>query len=144
MNDLEALRFRDPVRARALVDALGHHVRRAARPPDRPLAVMHVCGSHEQAIARFGLRATFPEGLEVIMGPASPATSPSASRGLASAPPVSTTVGPPSRAAASATIAAVAATIVSWKRAAIVADGTPCSRSRTTARTIGRRSISRW
>ena len=72
MNDLEALRFRDPVRARALVDALGHHVRRAARPPDRPLAVMHVCGSHEQAIARFGLRATFPEGLEVIMGPGCP------------------------------------------------------------------------
>ena len=72
MNDLEALRFRDPVRARALVDALGHHVRRAARPPDRPLAVMHVCGSHEQAIARFGLRATFPEGLDMIHGPGCP------------------------------------------------------------------------
>lgn len=72
MNDLEAMRFRDPVRARALADALTQLVRRAARPPDRPLAVMHVCGSHEQAIARFGLRATFPEGLDVIMGPGCP------------------------------------------------------------------------
>ena len=33
---------------------------------------MHVCGSHEQAIARFGLRATLPRALNVIMGPGCP------------------------------------------------------------------------
>jgi hydrogenase expression/formation protein HypD len=33
---------------------------------------MHVCGSHEQAIARFGLRASFPRDLHVIMGPGCP------------------------------------------------------------------------
>ena len=33
---------------------------------------MHVCGSHEQAIARFGLRATLPKRLNVIMGPGCP------------------------------------------------------------------------
>jgi hydrogenase expression/formation protein HypD len=33
---------------------------------------MHVCGSHEQAIARFGLRSVFPAGLDVIMGPGCP------------------------------------------------------------------------
>jgi hydrogenase expression/formation protein HypD len=33
---------------------------------------MHVCGSHEQAIARFGLRASFPRRLNVIMGPGCP------------------------------------------------------------------------
>jgi hydrogenase expression/formation protein HypD len=33
---------------------------------------MHVCGSHEQAIARFGLRAVFPRGLDVVMGPGCP------------------------------------------------------------------------
>ena len=37
-----------------------------------PVSVMHVCGSHEQAIARFGLRATFPRALNVIMGPGCP------------------------------------------------------------------------
>jgi hydrogenase expression/formation protein HypD len=33
---------------------------------------MHVCGSHEQAIARYGLRARFPRGLRVQMGPGCP------------------------------------------------------------------------
>ena len=33
---------------------------------------MHVCGSHEQSIAKFGLRATIPERLDVIMGPGCP------------------------------------------------------------------------
>ncbi len=33
---------------------------------------MHVCGSHEQAIARFGLRAVLPEQLQLIMGPGCP------------------------------------------------------------------------
>jgi hydrogenase expression/formation protein HypD len=33
---------------------------------------MHVCGSHEQAIAKFGLRASFPRDLNVIMGPGCP------------------------------------------------------------------------
>ena len=37
-----------------------------------PVSVMHVCGSHEQAIAKFGLRASFPRGLDVIMGPGCP------------------------------------------------------------------------
>jgi hydrogenase expression/formation protein HypD len=33
---------------------------------------MHVCGSHEQAIARFGLRAVLPRTLKLIMGPGCP------------------------------------------------------------------------
>ena len=36
------------------------------------VTVMHVCGSHERAIARFGLRAILPPALEVIMGPGCP------------------------------------------------------------------------
>src|SRR5207253_4229573 len=38
----------------------------------RDCAVMHVCGSHEQAIAKFGLRSLFPKKLDVIMGPGCP------------------------------------------------------------------------
>jgi hydrogenase expression/formation protein HypD len=63
------LKFRDPGRARALGAALEREVRAVGRSPVR---VMHVCGSHEQAIARFGLRAAFPRDLEVIMGPGCP------------------------------------------------------------------------
>jgi hydrogenase expression/formation protein HypD len=63
------LKFRDPARARALGAALEREVRATGHSPVR---VMHVCGSHEQAIARFGLRAAFPRDLEVIMGPGCP------------------------------------------------------------------------
>jgi hydrogenase expression/formation protein HypD len=62
------LKFRDPLRARRLTAALQH----AAEAIGRPASVMHVCGSHEQAIARFGLRAVFPRDLNVIMGPGCP------------------------------------------------------------------------
>lgn len=62
------LKFRDPERARGLAAAL----ERVTRELGRGATVMHVCGSHEQAIARFGLRASFPPGLEVIMGPGCP------------------------------------------------------------------------
>ncbi len=63
------LKFRDPERARALAGALARHTRALGRSP---VSVMHVCGSHEQSIARFGLRAVFPRELEVIMGPGCP------------------------------------------------------------------------
>ncbi len=70
MADLVSqLKFRDPERARALGAALEREVRAVGHAPVR---VMHVCGSHEQAIARFGLRAAFPRDLEVIMGPGCP------------------------------------------------------------------------
>lgn len=62
------LQFRDPETARelserlaTLMDDIGH-----------PVNVMHVCGSHEQAIAKFGLRSVLPEGLSVRMGPGCP------------------------------------------------------------------------
>ena len=65
MNPLE---FRDPARARDLTATLEQVVNSIGRP----VAVMHVCGSHEQAIARFGLRAVLPRALNVIMGPGCP------------------------------------------------------------------------
>src|SRR5687768_13776501 len=66
--DASELKYRDPERARALVDALT----RLCGELDRPVSLMHVCGSHEQAIARFGLRSSFPRSLDVIMGPGCP------------------------------------------------------------------------
>jgi len=63
------LKFRDTSRGRALSDALARTVAEIGRPR---VSVMHVCGSHEQAIARVGLRAAFPRDLNVIMGPGCP------------------------------------------------------------------------
>ncbi len=63
------LEFRDPIRARGLIDRLGQLVDQSDHAP---VSLMHVCGSHEQAIAKFGLRASFPRELQVIMGPGCP------------------------------------------------------------------------
>lgn len=68
MNATSQLKFRDPARAKALVERLEHLMQGIGRPVN----VMHVCGSHEQAMARFGLRATFPKSLNMIMGPGCP------------------------------------------------------------------------
>ncbi len=63
------LKFRDPARARALSATLERLLGEIGRAP---VSVMHVCGSHEQAIAKFGLRAALPRALNVIMGPGCP------------------------------------------------------------------------
>ena len=62
------LKFRDPERGAALAAALA----RVTASLGRAVTLMHVCGSHEQAIARFGLRAALPPALNVIMGPGCP------------------------------------------------------------------------
>ncbi len=61
--------FRDPEKGRELATRLSDLVHSSGRDQ---ITIMHVCGSHEQAIARFGLRATFPKQLNVVMGPGCP------------------------------------------------------------------------
>ncbi|MFC7076635.1 hydrogenase formation protein HypD [Haloarcula halophila] len=65
---IEALSFRDPDRAGALRERLADLVETV----DTPVRVVHVCGSHEEAIAEYGLRAVLPDGLTVAMGPGCP------------------------------------------------------------------------
>ena len=65
---VERLEFRDPERAHALTQLLGTLCDEIARP----VSVMHVCGTHEQSIARFGLRSLLPKALSVLMGPGCP------------------------------------------------------------------------
>ena len=66
---IRELKFRDRRDAKGLSAALARTVAEIGRAP---VSVMHVCGSHEQAIARFGLRSGFPRDLHVIMGPGCP------------------------------------------------------------------------
>ena len=39
---------------------------------DRDMAFMHICGTHEAAIARTGLRSLLPGRLKIVMGPGCP------------------------------------------------------------------------
>jgi len=65
-NELE---FRDPEKAEAIANRLEEI---AADLDDPPATIMHVCGSHEQSIAKFGLRSMLPDEVQLIMGPGCP------------------------------------------------------------------------
>lgn len=64
----DTLQFRDPEKARAIQEKLAEQMGRI----EQDVRIMHVCGSHEQAIAKFGLRSLLPDGLSVVMGPGCP------------------------------------------------------------------------
>ena len=61
-----SFRFSDPKRANALADAI-----RILAPPD-PFKIVHVCGTHEMAITRNGLRRFLPESVDLLEGPGCP------------------------------------------------------------------------
>lgn len=58
-------RFRDPVLAKTLIDAI-------AAVPASPVKIMEVCGTHTMAIAKYGLREVMPETLKLLSGPGCP------------------------------------------------------------------------
>jgi hydrogenase expression/formation protein HypD len=64
-----ALEFRDPEKANALAERAEEVI---AEIDAERVSVMHVCGSHEQSIAKFGLRSMLPDGLDLRMGPGCP------------------------------------------------------------------------
>jgi hydrogenase expression/formation protein HypD len=68
MKAAPKLEFRDV----ATGNALRARLERAVARLNRPVHLMHVCGSHEQAMARYGLRSRFPPNLQVHMGPGCP------------------------------------------------------------------------
>jgi len=63
---LTANRYRDKTVIKDLALAIGDE------SPARPLKIMHVCGTHENTISRYGLRELLPEDVEVIAGPGCP------------------------------------------------------------------------
>ena len=58
--------FRDPGVARKFARLLAKLV------PDRPVRIVHVCGTHEITITEHGLRSLLPKGVEVLEGPGCP------------------------------------------------------------------------
>jgi hydrogenase expression/formation protein HypD len=62
----EIAAFRDPANLSSLVERLDRI------KPRKDLCFMHVCGTHENAIARYGLRSLLPDWLRIIAGPGCP------------------------------------------------------------------------
>ena len=67
--------YRDPVLAGRLLD----RVAAVAGRIGRPVTIMEVCGSHTQAIGRYGIRRLMPPGVRLISGPGCPVCVTSAS-----------------------------------------------------------------
>jgi hydrogenase expression/formation protein HypD len=59
--------YRDPQAVQTVLRSLG-----SLPGPPRPLTFMHVCGTHEQALGRWGLRRLLPDWLRLVAGPGCP------------------------------------------------------------------------
>lgn len=60
--------YRDPFLARGLLNRIAARVKEIGRP----VTIMEVCGSHTQAIGRYGIRALLPPGIRLLSGPGCP------------------------------------------------------------------------
>jgi hydrogenase expression/formation protein HypD len=58
-------------RGKELLRALADSIAREAAPLG-PVRLMHVCGTHERSVGRFGLRSILPPSVRVIAGPGCP------------------------------------------------------------------------
>ncbi|TXT63285.1 MAG: hydrogenase maturation protein [Promethearchaeota archaeon] len=63
---LKALRSKDFTKK--IVDSIRAHMATI----DKPIKFMHVCGTHEHTISKYGLRSLLPETLEIVSGPGCP------------------------------------------------------------------------
>lgn len=64
--------FRDPHKARVLVNAIGALVSKVPTTKSRPLQLMEVCGGHTHSIFRYGIQQMLPDAVEFVHGPGCP------------------------------------------------------------------------
>lgn len=64
--------FRDPQKARVLLQEIRALVKRIETCRRRPVWIMEVCGGHTHTIFRYGLNKMLPEEVEFIHGPGCP------------------------------------------------------------------------
>lgn len=58
------------LQSREMVERAASLLRRIA--PERELRFLHVCGTHENTVARYGLRSLLPPNVKVVAGPGCP------------------------------------------------------------------------
>lgn len=64
--------FRDPIKARVLLQQIDALVENIGTPGGRPLQIMEVCGGHTHAIFRYGIEGMLPKAIELVHGPGCP------------------------------------------------------------------------
>ena len=53
-------------------DEIVKSINKIAKDINRPLKFMHVCGTHEHTISKYGLRTLLPKKIEILSGPGCP------------------------------------------------------------------------
>ena len=64
--------FRDPEKAKILLNEITSLSARSQRGKGRPLQIMEVCGGHTHAIFRYGIETMLPDEIELVHGPGCP------------------------------------------------------------------------
>ena len=64
--------FRDPVKARTLLNEINDLIPQIDIVKHRPLQIMEVCGGHTHSIFRYGLQNMLPREVEFVHGPGCP------------------------------------------------------------------------
>lgn len=64
--------FRDPIAARAALDAIARVCDQIGATAENPVRIMEICGGHTHAIFRYGLDKLTHPGIEFIHGPGCP------------------------------------------------------------------------
>ncbi len=66
------MKYIDEYRDRSIVEALVSRIKGKARELERDISIMEVCGTHTNAIGRFGIRGMLPTNIRLISGPGCP------------------------------------------------------------------------
>ena len=64
--------FRDPAKARVLVNKIQVLVSQISICQKRPLQLMEVCGGHTHSIFKYGIEQMLPDAIELVHGPGCP------------------------------------------------------------------------
>ena len=60
------------LRSKEFTDKIIKLLNKIVRELNRPIKIMHVCGTHEHTISKYGLRTLLPKEIEVVSGPGCP------------------------------------------------------------------------
>jgi len=64
--------FRDPLKAKMLINEINELVEQMEITPKNPLQLMEFCGGHTHTIFRYGIEQMLPKAIELVHGPGCP------------------------------------------------------------------------
>jgi hydrogenase expression/formation protein HypD len=60
------------LRSKDFTDKIIKGINKSIKELNKPVKFMHVCGTHEHTISKYGLRTILPKEIEILSGPGCP------------------------------------------------------------------------